>query len=98
MYPHTAPHAVKLHARSNSNHVVATLGSPSNLVVVGRKLGRIHNQARSQVAANSARETLIEAVKTGDTAPDCIQITDSEGREIGIVPLQDLLNGPDAQK
>jgi hypothetical protein len=41
---------------------------------------------------------LIEAVKTGDTAPDCIQITDSEGREIGIVPSQNLLNRSDAQK
>ena len=51
-----------------------------------------------KVAENSARETLIEAIKTGDTAPDCIQITDSDGREIGIVPLQDLLNGPDARK
>jgi hypothetical protein len=51
-----------------------------------------------KVAENSARETLIEAIKTGDKAPDYIQITDNEGREIGIVPLQDLLNGPDAQK
>ena len=54
--------------------------------------------AARKVAENSARETLIEAIKTGDTAPDCIQITDNEGREIGIVPLQDLLNGPDARK
>jgi hypothetical protein len=46
------------------------------------------------VAEQSARQALIEAVKTGDTAPDCIQITDSEGRELGIVPLQDLLQGP----
>jgi hypothetical protein len=51
-----------------------------------------------KVAENSAREALIEAIKTGDTAPDCIQITDGGGREIGIVPLQELLNGPDAQK
>ena len=54
--------------------------------------------AARRVAEKSARETLIEAVKTGDTAPDYIQITDSEGREIGIVPLQELLNGPDTQK
>jgi hypothetical protein len=47
-----------------------------------------------KVAEASAREALIEAVKTGDTAPDCIQITDGEGREVGIVPLQDLLQGP----
>ena len=33
--------------------------------------------AARRVAEKSAREALIEAVKTGDTAPDCIQITDS---------------------
>jgi hypothetical protein len=43
------------------------------------------------VAEQSAREALIEAVKTGDTAPDCIQVTDDEGREIAIVFLKDLL-------
>jgi hypothetical protein len=32
-----------------------------------------------EVAEQSAREALIEAVKTGDIAPDCIQVTDSEG-------------------
>ncbi|WP_423875771.1 DUF6894 family protein, partial [Bradyrhizobium sp.] len=35
-----------------------------------------------EVAERSAREALIEAVKTGDTAPDCIQVTDGEGREV----------------
>jgi hypothetical protein len=44
-----------------------------------------------QIAETSAKETLIEAIKTGDVPPDHIQITDAEGREIGIVPLQRLL-------
>ena len=39
------------------------------------------NSAR-EVAERSAREALIEAVKTRDTAPDCIQVTDGEGREV----------------
>jgi hypothetical protein len=46
-----------------------------------------------EVAEQSAREALIEAVKTGDTAPDCIQVTDSEGREVATVFLEDLLDG-----
>jgi hypothetical protein len=50
------------------------------------------NTAR-EVAERSAREALIEAVKTGDTAPDCIQVTDSEGREVAIVFIEDLLDG-----
>jgi hypothetical protein len=50
--------------------------------------------AAHDVAMQSAKEALIEAVKTGDTAPDCILITDDEGREVGIVPLQDMLRGP----
>jgi hypothetical protein len=45
------------------------------------------------VAEQSAREALIEAVKTGDTAPDCIQVTDDEGREVATVFLEDLLDG-----
>ena len=48
-------------------------------------------KAALEVAETSAKETLIEALKTGDTPPDCIQITDAEGRELGIVPLQKLL-------
>jgi hypothetical protein len=51
--------------------------------------------AARRVAETSARETLIEALKTGDTPPDHIQITDADGREVGIVPLQDLLRDPD---
>ena len=51
--------------------------------------------AARNVAEQSAKEALVEAVKTGDTAPDCIQITDDEGRELGTVLLQDLLQGPD---
>jgi hypothetical protein len=46
-----------------------------------------------EMAEQSAREALIEAVKTGDTAPDCIQVTDDEGREVAIVFLEDLLDG-----
>jgi hypothetical protein len=43
------------------------------------------------VAVASARDTLIEAVKTEDTPPDCIQVTDGNGREIVTVFLADLL-------
>ncbi|WP_423875554.1 DUF6894 family protein, partial [Bradyrhizobium sp.] len=46
-----------------------------------------------EVAERSAREALIEAVKTGDTAPDCIQVTDGEGREVATVFLENLLDG-----
>jgi hypothetical protein len=49
--------------------------------------------AARAVAEITARETLIEAVKTGDIAPDCIQVTDSEGREVATVILEDLLRG-----
>jgi hypothetical protein len=47
--------------------------------------------AARKVAEASARETLIEAVKFGDTAPDCIQVTDSEGHEVATVFLDRLL-------
>ena len=47
--------------------------------------------AARDVAVASARETLIEAVKTGDTPPDCIQVTDGNGREVVTVFLADLL-------
>jgi hypothetical protein len=46
-----------------------------------------------EVAEQSAREALIKAVKTGDIAPDCIQVTDSEGHEVVTVFLEDLLDG-----
>jgi hypothetical protein len=46
-----------------------------------------------EVAEQSAREALIEAVRTGDTAPDCIQVTDVEGREVATIFLEDLLDG-----
>jgi Domain of unknown function (DUF6894) len=49
--------------------------------------------AARDVAEQSAREALIEAVKTGDTAPDCIQVTDSDGAEVLTVFLEDLLDG-----
>jgi hypothetical protein len=43
------------------------------------------------VAMSSAREALAEAVKFGDTPPDIIQVTDSEGNEVAIVPLMQVL-------
>jgi hypothetical protein len=43
------------------------------------------------VAMSSAREALAEAVKFGDTPPDIIQVTDSEGNEVAIVPLLEVL-------
>jgi hypothetical protein len=49
--------------------------------------------AAREVAERSARETLIEAVKTGDVAPDCILVTDGEGHEVATVFLEDLLRG-----
>jgi hypothetical protein len=48
--------------------------------------------AAREAAEITARETLIEAVRTGDIAPDCIQVTDSEGHEVVTVLLKDLLH------
>ena len=48
--------------------------------------------AARDVAEQSAREALIEAVKTGDTAPDCILVADDEGNEVATVFLKDLLD------
>lgn len=42
------------------------------------------------------KKMLVEAIKAGDSAPECIQITDDEGRERGTVLLEDLLQGPGA--
>jgi hypothetical protein len=36
--------------------------------------------AACEVAIASARETLIEAIKTQDTPPDCIQVTEATGK------------------
>jgi hypothetical protein len=47
--------------------------------------------AARRVAMASAREALAEAVKFGDTPPDIIQVTDSEGKEVAIVPLMEVL-------
>jgi hypothetical protein len=47
--------------------------------------------AARTVAMSSAREALPEAVKFGDTPPDIMQITDSEGKEVAIVPLMEVL-------
>jgi hypothetical protein len=46
--------------------------------------------AACEVAIASARETLIEAVKTQDTPPDCIHVTDSDGRDVVIIFLAAL--------
>ena len=46
----------------------------------------------NSVAEKSAREALIEAVKTGDKAPDCILVTDQQGREVATIFLKDLLD------
>ncbi len=43
------------------------------------------------VAEESARETLIEALKSGDAVPDCIQVTDQEGNEVASISLDGLL-------
>jgi hypothetical protein len=43
--------------------------------------------AAYEVAAESARETLIEALKSGDAVPDCIQVTDHEGHEVATVSV-----------
>ena len=48
--------------------------------------------AARDVAEKSAREALIEAVRTGDMAPDCILVSDGEGNEVATVFLKDLLN------
>jgi hypothetical protein len=42
------------------------------------------------VAIASAREALIEAVKTGDTPPDCVHVTDIDGRDVVIIFLAAL--------
>jgi hypothetical protein len=47
--------------------------------------------AAREVAEITAREALVEAVKTGDTAPDCIQVTDNHGHEVATVYLDRLL-------
>jgi hypothetical protein len=46
--------------------------------------------AACEVAIASARETLVEAIKTQDTPPDCIHVTDSAGRDVVIVFLAAL--------
>ena len=48
--------------------------------------------AARDVAVKSAREAAIEAIRTGDTAPDCILVTDDEGNEVATLFLKDLLD------
>jgi hypothetical protein len=47
--------------------------------------------AAREVALETAREALLEALKVGDVPPDHIQVTDSEGNEVAIVPLTEVL-------
>lgn len=47
--------------------------------------------AAREVAMSSAREALVEAVRFGDIPPDQIQVTDSEGNEVALVPLTAVL-------
>jgi hypothetical protein len=56
---------------------------------VGEELPNV--AAAREVAFASARETLIEAVKTRDTVPDCIHVIDGDGQEVATVFLADLL-------
>lgn len=49
--------------------------------------------AARDAAEQSARETLIEAVKTGDAAPEYIQMTDGLGHEVATIFLDRLLRG-----
>ena len=48
--------------------------------------------AARKAAEKTARETLIEAIKSGEVAPDCILVTDGEGHEVATVLLKDLLH------
>lgn len=48
--------------------------------------------AARKAAKKTARETLIEAIKSGEVAPDCILVTDGEGHEVATVLLKDLLH------
>jgi hypothetical protein len=47
--------------------------------------------AARELAEASARETLIEAVKTHDVPPDAIHVTDSDGQEVATIFLSGLL-------
>jgi hypothetical protein len=50
-----------------------------------------NREAARCVATTSAREALIEALKSGDVPPDDIQVTDSEGRVVITVALDDVI-------
>jgi hypothetical protein len=47
--------------------------------------------AARSVAMSSAREALLEAVKTGDVPPDDIQVTDSRCKIVMTIALDDLI-------
>ena len=44
-----------------------------------------------ELALASARETLINSIKCDDDPPDCIQVTDGDGKEVLIVYLAEVL-------
>lgn len=48
-------------------------------------------EAARSVAESSAREALIEALKSGDVPPNDIQVTDSDGKIVMTVALDDLV-------
>jgi hypothetical protein len=45
-----------------------------------------------EVAEETAREKLIEALKSGDTVPDCVQVTCHEGHEAATISPDGLLH------
>jgi hypothetical protein len=47
--------------------------------------------AARTVAMTTAREALLEALKSGDSPPDHIYVADGEGREVMTVDLSELL-------
>jgi hypothetical protein len=47
--------------------------------------------AARTVAESSAREVLLEAVKSGRVPPDDIEVTDAEGRVVITVSIDDVI-------
>ena len=48
-------------------------------------------EAARTVAESSAREALIEALKSGDVPPNDIQVTDSDGKIVMTIALDDVI-------
>ena len=59
--------------------------------ILGEKCSPTFAVAR-EVAEETARETLIEALKSGDTVPDCVQVTGHEGHEAATISPDGLLH------